>query len=110
MEIAVVGSPAFTLGFQLAGLSDLYNPEGEEDLHSTLRSLLNNKSVGIMVVDSAMMATLPDRLRAIVGVRLPHRSWYRYGGRHHPAGDHSQGHRSRFVEVMFQPKNRRKKK
>ena len=63
MEIAVVGSPAFTLGFQLAGLSDLYNPEGEEDLHSTLRSLLNNKSVGIMVVDSAMMATLPDRLR-----------------------------------------------
>ena len=63
MEIAVVGSPAFTLGFQLAGLSDLYNPEGEDELHSTLRSLLNNKSVGIMVVDSAVMATLPDRLR-----------------------------------------------
>jgi len=63
MEIAVVGTPAFTLGFQLAGLSDLYNPEGEEELHSTLRQLLTNKSVGIMVVDSAMMATLPDRLR-----------------------------------------------
>jgi V/A-type H+-transporting ATPase subunit F len=63
MEIAVVGSPEFTLGFQLAGLSDLYNPEGEEDLHSTLRSLLNNKSVGLMVVDSTMLATLPDRLR-----------------------------------------------
>jgi len=63
MEIAVVGTPAFTLGFQLAGLSDLYNPEGEEELHSTLRQLLTNRSVGIMVVDSAMMATLPDRLR-----------------------------------------------
>ena len=63
MDIAVVGSPAFTLGFQLAGLSDLYNPEGEEDLYSTLRSLLNKKSVGIMVVDSAVMATLPDRLK-----------------------------------------------
>ena len=63
MEIAVVGSPAFTLGFQLAGLSDLYNPEGEEELHSTLRSLLNNKSVGIMAVDSAVLSTLPDRLR-----------------------------------------------
>jgi len=63
MEIAVVGTPAFTLGFQLAGLSDLYNPEGEEELHSTLRQLLTNKSVGIMVVDSAMVATLPDRLR-----------------------------------------------
>ena len=63
MEIAVIGSPAFTLGFQLAGLSDLYNPDGEEELHSTLRSLLNNKSVGIMVVDSAVMATVSDRLR-----------------------------------------------
>jgi len=64
MEIAVVGSPAFTLGFQLAGLSDLHNPENEEALHSTLRSLLNNKSVGIVVVDSVMMANLPDRLRS----------------------------------------------
>jgi len=63
MEIAVIGSPAFTLGFQLAGLSNLYNPVGEEELHSTLRSLLNNKSVGIMVVDSAVMATVSDRLR-----------------------------------------------
>ena len=35
----------------------------KRDLHSTLRSLLNNKSVGIMVVDSAVMATLPERLR-----------------------------------------------
>ena len=63
MEIAVVGSPEFTLGFQLAGLSDLHNPEGEEALHATLRSLLNNKSVGIMVVDSVMLTSLPDRLR-----------------------------------------------
>ena len=63
MEIAVIGSPAFTLGFQLAGLSELYNPEGEDELHAVLRSLLNNKSVGIMVVDSAVMATLPERLR-----------------------------------------------
>jgi V/A-type H+-transporting ATPase subunit F len=63
MEISVVGSPAFTLGFQLAGLSDLHNREGDEALHSTLRSLLNNKSVGIVVVDSAMLADLPERLR-----------------------------------------------
>ena len=63
MDIAVVGSPAFTLGFQLAGLSNLHNPASEDELHTTLRSLLNNKSVGIMVVDSAVMATVPDRLR-----------------------------------------------
>ena len=63
MDIAVVGSPAFTLGFQLAGLSNLHNPTDEEELHTVLRFLLNDKSVGIMVVDSAVMATLPERLR-----------------------------------------------
>ena len=63
MDIAVIGSPAFTLGFQLAGVSNLHNPDSEDELHTTLRSLLNNKSVGIMVVDSAVMATVPDRLR-----------------------------------------------
>ena len=63
MDIAVVGSPAITLGFQLAGQSNLHNPDSEDELHTTLRSLLNNKSVGIMVVDSAVMATVPDRLR-----------------------------------------------
>lgn len=63
MDIAVIGSSAFTLGFQLAGLSNLHNPDSEDELHTTLRSLLNNKSVGIMVVDSAVMATVPDRLR-----------------------------------------------
>ena len=70
MEIAVVGSPEFTLGFQLAGVSDLYTPEGEEELHSILRSLLNNKSVGLMVVDSTMLPTLPDRLRDLLSASV----------------------------------------
>ena len=63
MEIAVVGSPEFTLGFQLAGISELYNPEDDESLHSTLRELLSNSSVGIVVLDSTIFPTLPDRLR-----------------------------------------------
>ena len=44
-------------------IRDSYNPDSDDELQSTLRSLLNNKSVGIMVVDSAVMATLPERLR-----------------------------------------------
>jgi V/A-type H+-transporting ATPase subunit F len=63
MDIAVVGSPEFTLGFQLAGISTLYNPEGEEETSQTFRNLLNTKGVGIVVVDSAILATLPDRLK-----------------------------------------------
>ncbi len=63
MEITVVGSPEFTLGFQLAGISDLYNPEGEDETSQTFRELLNKKGVGIIVVGSAILATLPERLR-----------------------------------------------
>ena len=63
MEIAVVGPSGFTLGFQLAGISEFYNPEGEEETVQTFRDLLNNKGIGIVVVDSALLATLPERLR-----------------------------------------------
>jgi len=63
MDIAVVGTPEFTLGFQLAGVDHLHNPEGEDAMVATFKSLLNNKSVGIVVVDSAILAALPERLR-----------------------------------------------
>jgi len=63
MDIAVVGTPEFTLGFQLAGIDNLHNPEGEEATVSTFKKLLSTKSVGIVVVDSTILTTLPERLR-----------------------------------------------
>ena len=63
MDIAVVGSAEFTLGFQLAGINTLYNPDGEEATSKVFRDLLTTKGVGIVVVDSAVLATLPERLR-----------------------------------------------
>jgi len=35
MDIAVVGTPEFTLGFQLAGVDHLHNPEGEDAMVAT---------------------------------------------------------------------------
>ena len=63
MELAVVGSQEFTLGFQLAGISNIFNPETDEEMSSQLKSLLNSKEVGIIVIDSSIMSTLPERLR-----------------------------------------------
>ena len=62
MDLAVVGSPEFTLGFQLAGISNITNPENDEEMASVLKNLLNTKDVGIVVVDSAILAALPERL------------------------------------------------
>jgi V/A-type H+-transporting ATPase subunit F len=63
MEIAIVGTPEFTLGFQLAGVSRLHHPEGDEELTQTMRDLLGQKDVGIVVIDSADLTRLSDRLR-----------------------------------------------
>ena len=63
MELAVLGSQEFTLGFQLAGISNIFNPENDEATSSQLKSLLNSKEVGIIVIDSSIISTLPERLR-----------------------------------------------
>ena len=63
MELAVVGSQEFTLGFQLAGISICFFPVSVDVMSSDLISLLFSIVVGIIVIDSAIMSTLPERLR-----------------------------------------------
>ena len=63
MEIAIVGSPEFTLGFQLAGIMRLHNPENDEEMSKTLQSMLDEEEVGIIVVDAADLTRMPDKLR-----------------------------------------------
>ncbi len=63
MEIAIVGTPEFTLGFQLAGIMRLHNPPSDDEMRDTLISLLEEKEVGIIVVDSADLMRMPDKLR-----------------------------------------------
>ena len=41
----------------------MYNPVDEDDLTSKLKELLDSKDVGIVVVDSTVLASLPERLR-----------------------------------------------
>ena len=63
MEIAIVGSPEFTLGFQLAGIMRLHNPKNDEEMSQPLRSMLDEKEVGIIVVDATDLTRMPDKLR-----------------------------------------------
>ena len=59
MEIAVVGFTRIHPGLPAPQACQTYTiPKEEEDLHSILRSLLNNKSVGLMVVDSTMLTDI----------------------------------------------------
>ncbi len=63
MEIAIVGSPEFTLGFQLAGIMRLHNPENDEEMSQILRSMLEENEVGIIVIDAVDLTRMPDKLR-----------------------------------------------
>ena len=63
MEIAIVGTPEFTLGFQLAGIMRLHNPESIEDTGKVLRTMLEEDEVGIIVIDAAELTSLPGKLR-----------------------------------------------
>ena len=63
MEIAVVGTPEFTLGFQLAGVTRLHNPTNLEETATVLRSLMGKPEVGIVVIDSSDLTQMPEKLR-----------------------------------------------
>ena len=63
MEIVVIGSHEFTLGFQLAGVTRLHQPSTEREMESTINDLLKDSTVGIIVVDNSDLAQLSERLR-----------------------------------------------
>ena len=63
MEIVVIGSHEFTLGFQLAGVTRLHHPSTNKEMGSTINDLLKDSIVGIIVVDNSDLAQLSERLR-----------------------------------------------
>jgi len=62
MEIAVVGSEDFVVGFRLAGIKQVYGVEPEE-LQETVERLLQEQSVGILALHTKDLERLPQQLR-----------------------------------------------
>ena len=63
MEIAVVGSGEFVVGFRLAGIRKTYVAEEEERLKEVIQGVMEDPEVGILVLSSADFARVPVRLR-----------------------------------------------
>jgi len=62
MEIAAVGSPDFVVGFRLAGIRMVVETD-HEMLEKTIQQIMDNKNVGIIVVDMKDVERLPAPLR-----------------------------------------------
>ena len=63
MEIAVVGSSDFVLGFRLSGIRRTYAAESDEKLAEYITRILDDGTIGILVLQSRDMNRIPRRLR-----------------------------------------------
>lgn len=63
MDVAVIGSPTFVLGFRLAGVRKTYPAEGPGEREARIEEVLKDPSVGILVLHNADYQALPATFR-----------------------------------------------
>lgn len=63
MELAVIGKSDFTTGFRLAGVRKVYEAADAMAIESAVRSVFEDKSVGILVMHNDDIGNLPEVLR-----------------------------------------------
>jgi len=66
MEIAVIGNKEFIVGFQLAGIQKTYPADTPEKLAENIQKVLDDENVGILVLQSADLESLPRRMQVII--------------------------------------------
>ncbi|AKB53589.1 MULTISPECIES: V-type ATP synthase subunit F [Methanosarcina] len=63
MELAVIGKSEFVTGFRLAGVRKVYETTDTAATESVVKSVLEDKSVGILVMHNDDIGNLPEILR-----------------------------------------------
>ncbi len=63
MELAVIGKSDFVTGFKLAGIRKVYETVDIMAIESAVKSVLEDKSVGIIVMHNDDIGNLPEILR-----------------------------------------------
>jgi V/A-type H+-transporting ATPase subunit F len=63
MELAVIGKSEFVTGFRLAGIRKVYEATDNLAIESAVKSVLQDKSVGIIVMHNDDIGNLPEILR-----------------------------------------------
>ncbi|MFB6207935.1 MAG: V-type ATP synthase subunit F [Candidatus Nanohaloarchaea archaeon] len=58
-QIAVIGKPEFTLGFELAGVTRTYD---RENYTEKIKQLVDSDELGILIVDENDLEDLPKRV------------------------------------------------
>lgn len=59
-EIAAIGSEEFTLGFELAGVKNVFNPDNYTE---KIQELTDRDDLGIVIVEDSDLEQIPARIR-----------------------------------------------
>jgi len=65
MEIAVVGTSDFVIGFRLAGIRKTYDATSM-DIEAKIQTVLNDKNVGILIIHDDDMKTLSPHMQQVL--------------------------------------------
>ena len=63
MELAVIGKSEFVTGFRLAGVRKVYEAADTTATESIVKSVLEDKSVGILIMHNDDISNLPEILK-----------------------------------------------
>ncbi|MBN1109445.1 MAG: V-type ATP synthase subunit F [Methanomassiliicoccales archaeon] len=62
MDIAVLGSDEFVLGFRLGGVTRIYSTK-PKDYESRILELINDSSIGVLAIDSSDLELMSPNTR-----------------------------------------------
>ena len=63
MELAVVGSSEFIIGFRLAGITRTVRADSEEQMAQKVREVMKDPTIGILLLHADGMKQLPSVLQ-----------------------------------------------
>lgn len=59
-KIAVIGSEEFTLGFEIAGVKEIF---GKQDYREDIEQLIQRQDIGIVIAEKRDVEKLPERIQ-----------------------------------------------
>ena len=60
-KVAVIGPEPLSLGFSLAGVTESYKPETQQEADQLMRELLQRDNIGLIAVSSVFVRGVKDR-------------------------------------------------
>lgn len=63
MEVAVIGNDDFVIGFQLAGVQQIYVATNPEEVEQYIHKVVENQNTGIMVLEEEDVGRMSNRMK-----------------------------------------------